>query len=312
MADQEMSLAGVKGVAVHCESCNMFALLPQERQGYTCPRCKMVTLLEEEVRCLRVKRALQAPPEQPPSGQRVEGEATGGAAVETWRYVTHTRRRSAQPPPSPGTNLELGNRFSPLGEAGADEASGDQQDPQPETSGGKGVAAGEVRARAQPPTSTGKVWRRVIVVGDSLLRGTEPAVYHPNLETREVCCLLGARIWHVKGRVEHLVRSGGHQPLLVIHVGTNDVARQGVVGTTRNFEALGKKLRELKTQVAFSSILPVRGFGPGRDRRAPEVNNWLRVWCQKERFGFLDHGTRFLANGLLARDGLHFMRMGKR
>ncbi|KAF7238327.1 Brevican core protein, partial [Varanus komodoensis] len=124
--------------------------------------------------------------------------------------------------------------------------------------------------------------------------------------------LYGARIRHVKDRVERLVHSGGHQPLLVIHVGTNDVARQGVGGTTRDFEALGKKLRELKAQVAFSSILPVRGFGPGRDRRASKVNDWLRVWCQKERFGFLDHGTHFLANGLLARDGLHLTRMGKR
>ncbi|KAF7240111.1 HAUS augmin-like complex subunit 7 [Varanus komodoensis] len=281
-------------------------------KGYTCPRCKMVTLLEEEVRCLRAKRALQAPPGQPRSGQRVEGGATGGAAAETWRYVTHRRRSPARPPPSPGTNLELGNRFSPLGEAGADEASGDQQDPQPEMSGGKGAAAGEARARAWPPTSTRKVRQRVIVVGDSLLRGTEAVVCRPNLETREVCCLPGTRIWHVMDRVERLVHSRGHQPLLVIHVGTNDVARQGVAGITKDFEALGKKLRELKAQVAFSSILPVRGFGPGRDRRASKVNDWLRVWCQKERFGFLDHGTRFLANGLLARDGLNLTRMGKR
>ncbi|KAF7243698.1 Polyribonucleotide nucleotidyltransferase, partial [Varanus komodoensis] len=322
MADQEMALAGVTGVVVRCDSCDMFALLPQERQGYTCPRCKMVTLLEEEVRCLRAERALQAPPEQPPSGQRVEGEATGGVAAETWRasvslpeeevrclraeralqappeqppsgqrvegeatggvaaetwrYVTHRRRRPAWPLPSPGTNLELGKRFSPLGEAGADEASGDQQDPQPETSSGKGATAGEARARARPPTSTRKVQQQVIVVGDSLLRGTEAAVCRPNPETREVCCLLGACIRHVKDRVERLVRSGGHQPLMVIHVGTNDVARQGVVGTTRDFEALGKKLRELKAQVAFLSILPIRGFGPGRDRRASEVNDWLR------------------------------------
>uniref|UniRef100_A0A8D2L638 SGNH hydrolase-type esterase domain-containing protein n=1 Tax=Varanus komodoensis TaxID=61221 RepID=A0A8D2L638_VARKO len=312
MADQEMALAGVTGVAVHCESCDMFALLPQERQGYTCPRCKLVTLLEEEVRCLRAERALQAPLEQLPSGQRVEGDTTGGAAAETWRYVTHRRRRPARPPPSPGTNLELGNRFSLLGKAGADEASGDQQDPQPETSGGKGAAEEEARTRARPPTSTGKVRRWVIVAGDSLLRGTEAAVCCPNLETREVCCLPGTRIRHVMDRVERLVRSGGHQPLLVIHVSTNDVTRQGVVGTTRDFEALGKKLRELKAQVAFSSILPVQGFGPGRDRRASEVNNWLRVWCQKERFGFLDHGTRFLANALLARDGLYLTRMGER
>ncbi|KAF7239086.1 Potassium voltage-gated channel subfamily H member 6, partial [Varanus komodoensis] len=252
------------------------------------------------------------PPGAAPLWQRVEGETTGGAAAETWRYVTHRRRRPARPPPSPGTNLELGNRFSPLGEAGADEASGDQQDPQPGTSGSKGAAAGEARARARPPTSTGKVRQQVIVVGDSLQRGTELVVCHPNLETREVCCLPGARIQHVKDRVECLVRSKGHQLLLVIHVGTNDMARQGVVEITRDFEALGKKLRELKAQVAFSSILLVRGFGPGRDRRVSEVNDWLRVWCQKERFGFLDRGTRFLANGLLARNRLHLTRMGKR
>ncbi|KAF7247902.1 putative replication origin binding protein, partial [Varanus komodoensis] len=144
------------------------------------------------------------------------------------------------------------------------------------------------------------------------LRGTEAAVCHPNLETRKVCCLLGTRIWHVKDRVECLVRSGGHQLLLVIHVGTNDMARQGVVRITRDFEALGKKLRELKAQVTFSSILPVWGFGPGRDRRISEVNDWLRLWCRKECFELLTHGTQFLANELLARDGLHLTMMGKR
>uniref|UniRef100_A0A8D2LVC6 SGNH hydrolase-type esterase domain-containing protein n=1 Tax=Varanus komodoensis TaxID=61221 RepID=A0A8D2LVC6_VARKO len=208
--------------------------------------------------------------------------------------VTHRRGRPAWPPPPPGTNQELRNRFSPLGEAGADEASGHQQDPQPGTSGGKGAAAGEARAGARPPTRTGKVRRRALVVGDSLLRGTEPAVCCPNLETRGVCCLSGARIRHVKDRVERPVRSRGHQPLLVIHVGTNDVARQGVVGTTRDFEALGKKLRELKAQVAFSLILPVRGFGPGRDRRASKGNDWLRVWCQRSPSGSSTTALGFL------------------
>ncbi|KAF7254172.1 RAC-gamma serine/threonine-protein kinase, partial [Varanus komodoensis] len=147
---------------------------------------------------------------------------------------------------------------------------------------------------------------------DSLLRGTEVAVCRPNLETREVCCLTGACFRHVKDRVERLVCSGGHQPLLVIHVGTNHMAREGVVGITRDFKTLGKKLRELKAHVTFSSIFLVRGFGPGKDRRVSEVNDWLRVWCQKEHFGFLEHSIRFLANGLLARDGSYLTRMGKR
>ncbi|KAF7240154.1 hypothetical protein EYD10_13340, partial [Varanus komodoensis] len=69
------------------------------------------------------------------------------------------------------------------------------------------------------------------------------------------------------------------QPLLVIHMGTNDIAWQGVVRITRD-----EDLRQ------------------AGKRRVAEVNDWLRVWCQKERFGFLYYGTQFLANGLLARD----------
>ncbi|KAF7240265.1 Gametocyte-specific factor 1, partial [Varanus komodoensis] len=156
-------------------------------------------------------------------------------------------------------------------EAGADEALVDQQDPQPGTTSGKGAAAGEARTRAWPPTTTGKTWRRVIAVGDSLLRGTEAAACRPNLEMREVCCLPGTLIQHVKDRVECFVHSGGHQLLLMIPVGTNDVARQGVVGITRDFEALGKKLKELKAQVAFSSILLVRGLGQAGIGGSPRV-----------------------------------------
>ncbi|KAF7247912.1 Peroxyureidoacrylate/ureidoacrylate amidohydrolase RutB [Varanus komodoensis] len=303
-----MALAGITFVAV-CS--DMFVLLPQERQGYACPRCKLVTLLEEEVRCMRAERVLQVPREQSPSRQRVEGGTMGGKAGETWRHVTHRRRRPAQPPPSPGSNLELRNRFSLLGEAGADKALGDQQEPQPGNTHTKRTAAGEVRARARPPTTTGKRRWRVSVVGDYLMRSSEAAVCCPDLEVREVCCLPGACIQHVKDRVECLVCAGGRQLLLVIHMGTNDVARQGVGRITRDFEALGKKLRDLKVQVAFSTILLVQGFGPGRDRRVTKMNVWLRMWCQKERLGFLNHGTQFLANGLLAKDRLHLMRMGK-
>ncbi|KAF7237249.1 Sarcosine dehydrogenase, mitochondrial [Varanus komodoensis] len=252
------------------------------------------------------------PPGAAPLWTEGRGRGRGRSSRGDVEACHPQEEEAAQPPPPPGADRELGNRFSPLGEAGADEASGDQQDPQPGTTSGKGAAAGEARARARPPTSTGKTRWRVIVVGDSLLRGAEAVVCRPDLETREVCCLPGARIRHVKDRVECLVCSGGHQPLLMIHVGTNDVARQRVVGITRDFEALGKKLRDLKAQVAFSFVFPVWGFGPGRDRRVAEVNDWLRVWCQKKRFGFHHHGTQFLANGLLARDRLHLTKMGKR
>ncbi|KAF7236651.1 MICOS complex subunit MIC13 [Varanus komodoensis] len=73
MADQEMALVGVTGVAVRCENCDMFALFPQERQGYTCPQCKMVTLLEEESEAtvgLQIPKGLARPAESGAGGDR--------------------------------------------------------------------------------------------------------------------------------------------------------------------------------------------------------------------------------------------------
>ena len=57
----------------------------------------------------------------------------------------------------------------------------------------------------QPPTcirtgATRKVCR-VLVIGDSLLRGTKAPICHPGNISREVCCLPGARICDVMERL---------------------------------------------------------------------------------------------------------------
>ncbi|KAF7247548.1 RNA-directed DNA polymerase from mobile element jockey [Varanus komodoensis] len=104
-----------------------------------------------------------------------------------------------------------------------------------------------------------------------------------SLDSGPLCCTPESKFLD---RVECLVRSRGHQPLLVIHVGTNDVARQGVVGTTRDFEVLGKKLRELKAQVAFSSFLRFRK-GTGGPPRS----------CQTNLVEFYDKVSRWLDGG---------------
>lgn len=62
----------------------------------------------------------------------------------------------------------------------------------------------------------------------------------------------------------------------------------------------------------FSSILPVRGRGPGRRRRIEQVNAWLRSWCHTQGFGFYDHGSTFEKLGLLGADGIHLTKQGKR
>ena len=48
------------------------------------------------------------------------------------------------------------------------------------------------RSAPRLKTASSKKERRVIVVGDSLLRGTEGPIYQPDPTRREVCCLPGA------------------------------------------------------------------------------------------------------------------------
>ncbi|CAJ0941587.1 unnamed protein product, partial [Ranitomeya imitator] len=159
--------------------------------------------------------------------------------------------------------------------------------------------------------STAKKQRRVVVVGDSLLRGTEAAICRPDITAREVCCLPGAMIKDVTDRIPKLFSSKDVHPFLLIHVGTNDTARKDLPTICKDFEELGKKVKELDAQVVFSSILPVDGHGTRRWNRILDANNWLRRWCRQQGFGFLDHGVNYWYDGLLARDGLHLNKPGK-
>lgn len=75
----------------------------------------------------------------------------------------------------------------------------------------------ELRRASQPmPRITAtptKKKRRVIVIGDSLLKGTKGPICHPDLQ-REVCYLRGARVKDVARRVTHLVRPSDYYSLL--------------------------------------------------------------------------------------------------
>lgn len=64
--------------------------------------------------------------------------------------------------------------------------------------------------------------------------------------------------------------------------------------------------------MVVSSLLPVRGRGPGRRRRIEQVNAWLRSWCHTRGFGFCDHGCTFEKPGLLGADGIRLTKRGKR
>ncbi|XP_073193149.1 uncharacterized protein [Lepidochelys kempii] len=194
-----------------------------------------------------------------------------------------------------------------IAESGPDDTSGGRKQKETPLVGRHEMRCPEIGGST---TTTPKKRRWVVVVGDALLRGTESSICRPDRENREVCCLPGAKIRNVMERLPRLKPSDRY-PFLLLHVGTNDTAKNDLEQITADYVALGRRIKELEAQAVFSSILPVEGKGRDRDRRIVEVNEWLRRWCRREGFGFFDHGMVFHEGGVLGRDGLHLTKRGK-
>ncbi|XP_078253188.1 uncharacterized protein LOC144592470 [Rhinoraja longicauda] len=84
---------------------------------------------------------------------------------------------------------------------------------------------------------------RAVVVGDSIVRGTDRRFCGSRRDLRMVCCLPGARVQHITDRLQKILVREGDQPEVVVHVGTNDVGRKRKEVLQREFRELGKALR---------------------------------------------------------------------
>jgi len=209
------------------------------------------------------------------------------------------------PPPSPA-QLPLSNRY------GALECKG----PATEYVGeGEGPSGGLPRMSQSAPcitTASAKKKRTVIVIGDSLLRGTEGPICRPDPSHKEVYCLPGARVRDVAKKQPGLVRPSDYYPLLVMQVGGDEIAKRSSKTIKRDFRALGRRVEGSGAQVVFSSIPSVAGKSTERGRKTHLVNRWLRDWCHQLNFDFFDHGEVYTAPGLLVTDGVQRSQRGKR
>jgi acyl-CoA thioesterase I len=113
-----------------------------------------------------------------------------------------------------------------------------------------------------------------------------------------------------------------HPQLLVVLAGTNDIA--GVTGPTRNediennYASMAELARAHSIRVLFASVLPVHNYThdaeesfavrPGE--RILALNKWLKDYCAKSGYGYLDYFSALVDDrGMLKRDladdGLH-------
>jgi lysophospholipase L1-like esterase len=113
-----------------------------------------------------------------------------------------------------------------------------------------------------------------------------------------------------------------HPKVLVVLAGTNDIA--GVTGPTRNedieanYASMAELARAHHIQVVFSSVLPVNNYTHDAEEsfalrprdRILALNKWLKEYCAKNRFVYLDYFSALVdEQGMLKRnladDGLH-------
>jgi lysophospholipase L1-like esterase len=113
-----------------------------------------------------------------------------------------------------------------------------------------------------------------------------------------------------------------HSAVLVILAGTNDIA--GVTGRTRNedieanYASIAELARVHHIRVVFSSLLPVynytteskESFALRPRERLLALNSWLKDYCAKNGFVYLDYASALSDHkGMLRRelsdDGLH-------
>ena len=135
-----------------------------------------------------------------------------------------------------------------VGETGAKETGG--------KGSGQNVMEGIERKSYSAAVIEGVRKRARVFVGDSIVRKTDRVL---NKGDDVVVCLSGAKIEAITERVKNIVSSGKGGSVLV-HVGTNNVEREGTTAIVRKYRQLVRTLKQTRfEQVILSGILPVMG-----------------------------------------------------
>lgn len=145
------------------------------------------------------------------------------------------------------------------------------------------------RLTSQLKTASDKKERRVIVIGNSLLKGTEGPICRVDPHLREVCSLPGARIKDIARELPKLVHPTDYYLLLVFQTDGEEAASRSLRGMKNDFKVLGRMVKDSGAQVIFSSLLPSSRDDVGSNRKIQSLNGCLQDWCYMQVFGFFDN-----------------------
>ena len=189
-----------------------------------------------------------------------------------------------------------------VGETGAKETGG--------KGSGHNVMEGIERKSYSAAVIEGVRKRARVFVGDSIVRKTDRVL---NKGDDVVVCLPGAKIEAITERVNNIVGSGKGGSVLV-HVGTNNVEREGTTAIVRKYRQLVRTLKQTRVEhVILSGILPVMGRRGHKYRncRGMAINMLVQKLCREGEVGFVDLWGSFVGRAdMYTKDGLHLSGKG--
>ena len=128
--------------------------------------------------------------------------------IQTGRWVT--ARRGRQVVQESPVSIPLSNRYTVLDTVEGDSLSGEDTSSSQACGTTPGSAVEQGRAKS----------KRAVVIGDSLVRGTDRRFRGRNRDSRMVVCLPGARVEDVSERLQDILKGEGEQPEVIGHIGT--------------------------------------------------------------------------------------------
>ena len=175
---------------------------------------------------------------------------------------------------------------------------------------GQNVREGIHRKSYSEAVIEGVSKRARVFLGDSIVRKTDKVL---NKGDDVVVCLPRAKIEAITERVENIVGSGKGGRVLV-HVGTNNVEREGTTAIVRKYRKSVRTLKQTRVeQVILSGILPVIGRRGHiyRNCQGMAINMLVQKLCREEEVGFVDLWGRFVGRAdMYKTDGLHLSGKG--
>lgn len=143
--------------------------------------------------------------------------------------------------------------------------------------------------------------RRVVVIEDSLLRGTESPICRLDSTHRKSCSFPGAWV-----RVIPLQFCKAPWLLAVTEFSSwqwqNN--KEKSKGNQMRLQGLGTFGEGSGDQLVIFSILPVTRNNIDRIGQIRQVSMWLWDWCKQKKLGFFDYGIINSMPGLLTPDGI--------